>query len=120
MSLKALHGLLCLNKQRSINYTTIGLVHDMFSWQAIRFYIPTIGMAMEYIKDINSLDSLPDVQIVERKVLDGKRGAIVYIMGRLARDMCGCDHPVVKWIPMDYVDTVETMLEAEGYSVSRA
>lgn len=75
---------------------------------------------MEYIKEINKLDSLPDAQIVERKVLDGKRGALVFIMGRLARDMCGRDQCVVKWIPLDYVDTVETMLEAEGYSVSRS
>lgn len=75
---------------------------------------------MKYLIDVKSLDKLPDAQIVERKVVDGQRGAIVFIIGPLARALGYEETVVVKWLPMDYVDTVETILEAEGYSVSRA
>lgn len=75
---------------------------------------------MEYLKEINSLDKLPDAQIVGRKVIDGQQGAVVFIIGPLARALGYEETVVVKWLPIDYIDTVETILEAEGYSVSRA
>lgn len=77
---------------------------------------------MEYLKDINSLDSLPDAQIVERKVINGEKVALVFVIGPLARRLSGNpqDQVVVKLVSMDYIDTVEDHLTTEGYSVSRA
>lgn len=77
---------------------------------------------MEYLLEIKDLDKLPDAQIVERKVVDGQRVAFLFAIGPLARKMSGNTQAdvIVKLVPMGYIDTVETMLEAEGYSVSRA
>lgn len=84
------------------------------------------GLNMDKLRDINGLDQMPDVQIVERKVYNGERVAHVYFHGPLARKvnaMGGHDDGsglAVKLLSMDDVDTLETILEAEGYSVSRA
>ena len=76
---------------------------------------------MQYLTEIKGLDKLPDAQIVERKVIDGQRGAFVFIFGPLAYKISKSESIiVVRWLPMEYIDTVETTLEAEGYSVSRA
>ena len=51
----------------------------------------------------------------------------MFVFGPLARllaspeELEGCVFLViVRWLPKEYIDTVETILDAEGYSVSRA
>lgn len=81
---------------------------------------------MDKLRIINGLDQMPDAQIVERKVYDGQRVAHFYAYGDLARKIIATGGQedslvlVVRLLPMDDVDTIETILEAEGYSVSRA
>lgn len=78
------------------------------------------------IHNISDLGGLPDAQIVENKVNNGERGAYLIAFGPLAQqliDRGGSEGEivlVVRWLPRGYIDEVETILDAEGYSVSRA
>jgi hypothetical protein len=118
--------------------TNNGIVPGLFSGYSKRF-TPRVSMGnenngidsgngciMDKLRNISGLDELPDAQIVERKVYQGERVAHLYAFGPLAEKiiaMGGHEDTViiiVKKLSMDDVDTVETILDAEGYSVSRA
>jgi hypothetical protein len=81
---------------------------------------------MDKLRDIKGLDQMPDAQIVGGKVYNGEKVAHLIAYGALAERLMTTDSSneyfliVVKLLPMDYIDEVETILDAEGYSVSRA
>lgn len=114
------------------------IVPGMFSGYSQRF-TPRVSMGnennginpvyrceMDKLRDIKGLDQMPDAQIVGGKVYNGEKVAHLIAYGALAERLMTTDNSneyfliVVKLLPMDYIDTVETILDAEGYSVSRA
>jgi hypothetical protein len=118
--------------------TNYDIVPGMFSGYSKRFP-PRVSMGnenngidsgngcnMDKLKDIKGLDQMPDAQIVGGKVYNGEKVAHLIAYGALAERLMTTDNSneyfliVVKLLPMDYIDTVETILDAEGYSVSRA
>lgn len=75
---------------------------------------------------INVLHKISEGYIIEDRVIDGQEGSLFLAISPLARQIAsegGGEYleitVLIKWLPMDYSDTVATNLDERGVKISR-